>query len=361
MKDRELQLKELAEEFRSPVLTMIPPLNALADDEVDDKKREYLTTVHFQAVQILNLVNRMQDFFHNGKIEDTLSAVKVKNRQEIVPESEVVEKELGPVVAESKPRLLIVDDNPEFLEFVRFSLEGRFEVLTASSADQAWKLIVDEVPDLIICESDMGEMSGSELCSRLKSNRELDRIPFILVTDSASAAMIGDNGINNLITTSADDYIAKPFNIQVLISHVNQLLGIHMESMELQQVEKEESAIESKAISATMDEQLRINAEQFVLQNISRTTLSVEEMAKSLNMSRAHLYKKLTAITGKTPIEFIRAVRLRQAALLLRQGTFNVSEVAYEIGFNNPKNFSKYFKDEYGVSPSQYINDNRKL
>lgn len=361
LKDRELQLKELAEEFRSPVLTMIPPLNALADDEVDDKKREYLTTVHFQAVQILNLVNRMQDFFHNGKIEDTLSAVKVKNRQEIVPESEVVEKELGPVVAESKPRLLIVDDNPEFLEFVRFSLEGRFEVLTASSADQAWKLIVDEVPDLIICESDMGEMSGSELCSRLKSNRELDRIPFILVTDSASAAMIGDNGINNLITTSADDYIAKPFNIQVLISHVNQLLGIHMESMELQQVEKEESAIESKAISATMDEQLRINAEQFVLQNISRTTLSVEEMAKSLNMSRAHLYKKLTAITGKTPIEFIRAVRLRQAALLLRQGTFNVSEVAYEIGFNNPKNFSKYFKDEYGVSPSQYINDNRKL
>lgn len=355
MKGKLAEISKLSQELRIPVTTLIPPLNTLIDEEQDEHLRENLTTVHYQAVQILGLANRMQGLLDQEQITESINTMQVKKSTPVADDTPVVQVQT-PVQEVKKYQLLVVDDNPEFLDFIRMSLDGgNFEVLTASSAAEAWEKIQNDMPSLVVCEGDLkDEMTGSELCSQMKSSREYDKIPFILMTDSASAAMIGDNGINNRITTSADDYIAKPFNVQVLIAHINKLLGIRTESKVLQQVEREESAIESMAISATMDEQLRINAEQFVLQNISRPGLSVEEMAKSLGMSRAHLYKKLTAITGKTPIEFIRIVRLKQASLLLKQGVLNVSEVAYEVGFNNPKNFSKYFKEEFGVLPSLY-------
>ena len=103
-----------------------------------------------------------------------------------------------------------------------------------------------------------------------------------------------------------------------------------------------------------MDEKLIGQAVKYVEDNIARSDLSVEELSQALGMSRVHLYKKLVNITGKTPIEFIRVIRLKRAAQLLRQSQQNVSEVAYQVGFNNPKYFSKYFKEEFGVLPSNY-------
>lgn len=103
-----------------------------------------------------------------------------------------------------------------------------------------------------------------------------------------------------------------------------------------------------------MDEKLIENAIKYVETHIARPDLSVEELSHELGMSRVHLYKKLLQITGKTPIEFIRIIRLKRAAQLLRESQQNVSEVAYQVGFNNPKYFSKYFKDEFGILPSVY-------
>ena len=111
---------------------------------------------------------------------------------------------------------------------------------------------------------------------------------------------------------------------------------------------------------AEMDEKLIDHAVKYVEDNIARSDLSVEELSQALGMSRVHLYKKLVNITGKTPIEFIRVIRLKRAAQLLRQSQQNVSEVAYQVGFNNPKYFSKYFKEEFGVLPSNYMDDNGK-
>lgn len=359
MQDQLKTLQEIAEEFRAPVSTMIPPLNSLVEEEEDSRKREYLTTVHYQATQLLSLTNKLQSLFQQETVNDTINDFKVKNT--------VVEEEVSDVAKEKEKRdtkpvtryhVLLVDDNEEYLNFLKDSMPETFDVLTATTAEAAWEQVCTEHPQLVVCESDMQDMSGSELCIRMKSDRIYDRIPFILVTDSASASEIGDNGINNRVTSSADDYVAKPFNIQVLISHMNTLLGIREDGVE-SNVDEDESAIESRAIAATMDEQLRISAEQFVLQNVSRSNLSVEEMAKSLNMSRAHLYKKITAITGKTPIEFIRYVRIKQAGMLLRQGAYTTEDVATETGFNNVDSFVKFFRDEFECSPEEYRKQNR--
>ena len=110
----------------------------------------------------------------------------------------------------------------------------------------------------------------------------------------------------------------------------------------------------SDIVITSLDEKLIEKAIKYVEENISRSELSVEELSRELGMSRVHLYKKLLQITGKTPIEFIRVIRLKRAAQLLRESQLHVSEVAYEVGFNNPKYFSRYFKDEFGVLPSVY-------
>ena len=104
----------------------------------------------------------------------------------------------------------------------------------------------------------------------------------------------------------------------------------------------------------SMDEKLINHAVKYVEDNIARSDLSVEELSKELGMSRVHLYKKLLAITGKTPIEFIRIIRLKRAAQLLRGSQQNISEIAYQVGFNNPKYFSRYFKEEFGILPSAF-------
>ena len=110
----------------------------------------------------------------------------------------------------------------------------------------------------------------------------------------------------------------------------------------------------SEIVITSLDEKLIEKAIKYVEDNMSRTELSVEELSRELGMSRVHLYKKLLQITGKTPIEFIRVIRLKRAAQLLRESQLHVSELAFEVGFNNPKYFSRYFKDEFGVLPSVY-------
>jgi len=122
------------------------------------------------------------------------------------------------------------------------------------------------------------------------------------------------------------------------------------------EMEKEEAV----SVPLTADQQLLANATSYVEENISRPDLSVEEMARHIGMSRAHLYKRLMAVSGRTPVEFIRDIRLKRAAELLKDSRFNVSEVAYQVGFNHPKYFSKYFSEVYGVLPSVYQGKGRK-
>ena len=244
-----------------------------------------------------------------------------------------------------KPVALVVDDSGDFRLFMSDSLSLYFTVKVATNGEEALRMIPEVKPDLIVSDLMMPVMDGNELCRKVKADKKTADIPFVLLTAKQSV----ENKVEGL-TIGADDYVTKPFNMEVLVLRMRKLIDLSSRHKSRNYIDPEPSEI----VITSLDEKLIGNAIKYVEKNIARSDLSVEELSHELGMSRAHLYKKLLQITGKTPIEFIRVIRLKRAAQLLRESQQNVSEIAYQLGFNNPKYFSKYFKDEFGVLPSVY-------
>lgn len=244
------------------------------------------------------------------------------------------------------PLLLIVDDNEDFRIFMRYSLELQYRVKLAVNGKEAWEMMQEELPDLVISDVMMPQMDGNELCRLIKQDKRTAHIPVILLTarQNTEAKLEG-------LQTGADDYVTKPFNMTILVLRIRKLIELGRYHRVTQGMI---DPAPSEIVITSLDEKLIEKAIKYVEDNMSRTELSVEELSRELGMSRVHLYKKLLQITGKTPIEFIRVIRLKRAAQLLRESQLHVSEVAFEVGFNNPKYFSRYFKDEFGVLPSVY-------
>lgn len=245
--------------------------------------------------------------------------------------------------------ILVVDDNDDFRAFLRESLEPEFRIDEAANGKVAWKKLETIAPDIIISDVMMPEMDGNELCRLAKNDIRTSHIPFVILT----AKTAEEHKIEGL-SVGADDYITKPFNFDILNLRIHKL--IEMSDIRKEKFNRQIDPEPSEITITTLDEKLIQKAIKYVEDNISRSELSVEEMSKSLGMSRVHLYKKLISITGKSPIEFIRVIRLKRAAQLLSDESQNVSEIAYQVGFNNPKYFSKYFKEEFGMTPSAYQN-----
>lgn len=244
------------------------------------------------------------------------------------------------------PLLMIVDDNEDFRIFMRYSLELQYRVKLAVNGQEAWEMMQEELPDLVISDVMMPQMDGNELCRLIKQDKRTAHIPVILLTarQNTEAKLEG-------LQTGADDYVTKPFNMTILVLRIRKLIELSRYHRVTQGMI---DPAPSEIVITSLDEKLIEKAIKYVEDNMSRTELSVEELSRELGMSRVHLYKKLLQITGKTPIEFIRVIRLKRAAQLLRESQLHVSEVAFEVGFNNPKYFSRYFKDEFGVLPSVY-------
>lgn len=243
--------------------------------------------------------------------------------------------------------ILLVDDNDDFRYFMRDTLKNDFSLLDASNGKEAWEKIVEFSPDIIISDVMMPEMDGYELCEKVKNDVRTSHIPLILLT----AHTAQEQELHGL-ESGADDYITKPFNLDILSLRIQKLLELRSYR---QQRFKNQIDIQPADITITpLDEKLIKNAIKLVEENISDGEFSVEKLSKELGISRVHLYKKMISITGKSPIEFIRIIRLKRAAQLLRESQLHISEIAYQVGFNNPKNFSKYFKEEFNVLPSQY-------
>jgi AraC-like DNA-binding protein len=194
----------------------------------------------------------------------------------------------------------------------------------------------------------MPEMDGIELCRLVKTNAETSHIPIILLTARMSQDVKQEG-----YETGADDYITKPFSFEILESRIHNLIS---QRERIKKTFQKHFKIEPGEIGITsLDEKLMNKALATVEQNMSDSEFSVEKLSRELGMSRVHLYKKLTSLTGKTPIEFIRIMRLKRAAQYLGKSQLTVSEIAFEVGFNDPRYFSRYFKAEFGMLPSQYI------
>ncbi|NLR80727.1 hybrid sensor histidine kinase/response regulator transcription factor [Chitinophaga eiseniae] len=260
----------------------------------------------------------------------------------------------APVNSNSKkPVVLLVEDNEDFRFYLKDNLSQYFQILEAENGLVAWKLLQQTLPHLIVSDISMPEMDGLELCRKVRTQQRTAHLPVVLLTARAEEAHQLE-----ALETGASDYITKPFNFEVLLSRLRNIISqqTSLRKTFQQHIEANPSEI---AISSA-DEQFIQQALQVVEKNISNPDFSVEELSRALFMSRVSVYKKILALTGRSPIEFIRSIRLKRAAQLLEKSQLTVAEVAYEVGFNNPKYFTRYFKMEYNVLPSQYKADSGK-
>lgn len=246
-----------------------------------------------------------------------------------------------------KKTILLVEDNDDFRFYIKDYLKVYFNIIEAQNGKVGWQKALAEHPDLIVCDISMPEMNGIDLCKKIKADSRTSFIPVILLT-----ALTGEEQQLTGLQTGANDYMTKPFNFEILHSKIKNLLTQQDSFKKTYQKQVQVQA--SEVITESADDKFIQQALTVIEKNISNPEFSVEEMSREMFMSRVALYKKLFALSGKTPIEFIRAIRLQRAAQLLEKNEMTVAEVAYEVGFNNPKYFSRYFKQEYNILPSSY-------
>ena len=256
------------------------------------------------------------------------------------------------VLLSSKPLVLIVEDNDDFRFYLKDNLQKHYKIIEAENGSKGWLLAINKTPDLIVSDVMMPEMDGIELCKKIKTDMRTSHIPVILLTARASE----EQKIQGY-ETGADEYIIKPFNYEILEIRINNL--IKQRNKLQKNFQKQIEINPSEIVVTSLDEKLMQKALDLVEKNIGNPDFSVEELSKELGMSRAHLYNKLISLTGKSPIEFIRILRLKRAAQLLAKSQMSVSEIAFNVGFNNPKYFSQYFKAEFNVLPSEFKMENQ--
>ncbi|SKB63533.1 Signal transduction histidine kinase [Parapedobacter luteus] len=244
-------------------------------------------------------------------------------------------------------RVLLVEDDEDFRFYLKDNLHHSLSVYEAGDAASGWAKVLAVHPDIIVSDVAMPGEDGIALCRRLKNDARTRHIPVILLTamDDEAMQLAG-------IESGATDYITKPFNSELLRSKVSSILR-QKDSME-QTYKKRIDVQPADTKKESADELFLRKAFETVERHMDNAGFSVETLASEMNMSRVGLYKRILTLTGHTPSEFIRNIRLRHAAQLLEQSGVTVAEVAYQVGFGSPKQFSKYFKALYGVAPSAY-------
>lgn len=265
-------------------------------------------------------------------------------------ETDVAEESIKPqkaALAANLPVVLVVEDNDDFRFYLKDSLKSYFTILEANDGKEGWQKALSYLPDLIVSDLMMPEMNGIEFCKKINKDARTAHIPFVLLTAHASE----EKKLKGL-DIGANDYVTKPFNFDMLLSRIRNLIT---QRELLQKVFERKISVQTcEEDVVSLDDKLIQKAIKYVEENLSDTDLSVESLSRELGISRVHLYKKMVAITGQSPVEFIRKIRLRHAAQLLEKSQLTVAEVAYKVGFNNPKYFTKYFKEEYKTLPSHY-------
>lgn len=245
------------------------------------------------------------------------------------------------------PTILVVDDNNDIVTFISGNLAEQYNVLTANDGQNALDLLKYNNVSLIISDVMMPGIDGYELCRRVKSDICTSHIPVILLT-----ARIADESRLEGLQLGADDYIAKPFNMDVLLLRIQKFMELTAKSHS--EFQKKIDVSPSEITITPLDEQFIEKAVKIVEENMNNTDFTVEAFGKELAMSRSFLYKKLMAITGLGPAEFIRTIRLKRGKALLERSQMHISEIAYTVGFNSLKSFTMNFKAEFGVTPSEY-------
>ena len=427
------EIKAASEDLRQPMARMTSIIGNLSEKEKSLEEKEQLNALHSQMLQIITRVSDMQTNLENPEerakntVQDRL---ELNGRGEIeLPEiiNQTLTSDAGRLrAAHDTPTMkftvVMIDDNEEFLKFATARLQYIYNFHAYDDIEKAATDLDEMRCDIVICKQDMKGMTGSELCNQLKMDMRTQNIKFVLMTESVLTPQ--DMRSQN-ITLSADDYLAKPFNLQEASIRLNKLLGLGpiemnsnlIEGAETRMLEDRNSSmttatesysigeyspqddgeadaddpmnkVDTKIIKRTesqlvtqiseeqeygeeqtlsdysmldaMDQQLLRNIEQYVMQNMSRGQISLEEMATAMGMGRVPFFHRVRNLTSKTPAELVRDMRLKHACILLKRTNINMSELASNIGFMTAENFINIFKEKFGMTPLEYRLKHRK-
>lgn len=243
--------------------------------------------------------------------------------------------------------LLVVDDNDQLRRYLCELLSVKYNVISAENGMRAYEIAIAEQPDLILSDIVMPQMSGIEMCQRIKNNEATSHIAVILLT----ARDLTSTEIDSW-KVGADGFITKPFNAAVLVSRIDNLISSRARMRKM--FKTTINVNPSEVTIMTSDEKFLNKCLKAVEENLDDPAFSVEDLSASVGVSKAQLYRKLSSLTGLSSIQFIRSIRLKRAAQLLLQDSSSVSNVMYMVGFNNLSYFSKLFKEEFGCMPKDY-------
>ena len=425
------EIKAASEDLRQPMIRMTSIISNLSENEKSLEEREQLNALHSQMLQVITRVSDMQSALENP-VAKAKQSIQSRFELNSKGEMQMLEDNSNSLTSEMRARrttdsptgkfvVIFIDDNEDFLKFINERLINVYDFHVYNNIHKAADDLETMKVDLIICKEDMPGLRGSQLCNQLKMDTTRAKMKFVLMTDGALTA----KDMKDMdITLSADDYLAKPFNLQDAVMRFNKLLGLgivemdnnliegaetrRLESLnssmttatetinmsnynplsetgkqddEMQMVETriktantpatQESELVSQITAAmaeesatdmgsdfsmtnVVDQRLLMNIEQYVLQNMSRGQISLEEMATAMGMGRVPFFHKVRNLTGKTPTELVRDLRLKHACILLKRTNINMSELAVNIGFVTAENFINVFKEKFGLSPLEY-------
>ena len=251
----------------------------------------------------------------------------------------------------AKSTIALVEDDNAILEYLEAQLSSNYKILTFHNGKEALPEIIKRKPDLVISDIMMPEMDGNTLCTKIKDNVNTNHIPVILLT-----AMSREEDQLTGLEMGADAYIVKPFNMDILRRTILNTLSVRRTlRYKFSGQESQEDKVQQIELQSP-DEQLMKRIMDVINENMSDSDLSVDMIAKQVGISRVHLHRKMKELTNQTPHSFIRNIRLKQAALLLSDSKHNVADVMYACGFYNAASFSTMFKNLYGCSPREYMN-----
>ncbi len=296
------------------------------------------------------------------KEKQNLELAEVKQLEQEVKETENAEKaesaagttdmqgKLPASARGNKAEIVIVEDEEDIQDYLKAQLASDFKVRTYPNGKVALNEILKNKPDLVISDVMMPEMDGTTLCTKLKANINTNDLPVILLTAKSRE----EDQLEGL-QTGADAYILKPFNMDILRRTIINLLTMRRTlKNKFTGKERQEEKVEQRKIQ-TPDDALMQRVMEVINENIGDSDLSVDMIAQKVGISRVHLHRKMKELTNQTPHSFIRNIRLQQAAKLLKDGKQSITDVMYICGFSNSASFSTMFKNLYGCSPREYM------
>jgi signal transduction histidine kinase/DNA-binding response OmpR family regulator/sugar lactone lactonase YvrE len=284
-------------------------------------------------------LNEKNDSVSDGPLKESIICQGSK-----VP---VFHNETQGITDPSKPLLLLVEDNDDFRFYMKDNLRNSYNIIEASDGQRGLVLAKKHVPDLIITDLMMPEVDGYQLCKAIKTTSKTSHIPVVILTAQAMTEQ-QIAGFEN----GADDYLVKPFSMQLLEARIKNLLRFRKQPVKAWETIAEK---QSELVAITSQDELFITrVVKHINSNLSNADYTVEDLSHHMCISRVHLYKKLMALSGMAPTDFIRFMRMKRAASLLKESQLNVAEVCYQVGYNDPKHFSMHFKKAFKATPTAY-------